>query len=149
MMKPVKNLIISDLMLLFFLSTAYAHDDFAVISLNDNQNSTYGINLVSYSANTWTYRVSELGGRDLTHWSLAIDSCLPYIQAFSADAQLGTDETMADFIGIQWPLSSHFTNGSFSFTLNEHYPAQLTPVLVKAGALYKSHFIIAPACSNR
>ncbi len=71
------------------------------ITLSDNVSSTYRVSFISQVGNTWTYSVTEVSGRDLSHWNLGIASCLDKITSYTPGAQLGFDGSTG-FIGIKW-----------------------------------------------
>jgi hypothetical protein len=119
----------------------------AVINIEDNRNSTFEVTLESVVGNTWTYRVREIAGRDLSHWNLGIANCIDKIIASSpSGAEIGTDGSTG-FVGIKWNVTDSFTNSTFSFTVNGSYPAKSVQALVKAGNTGAQLPIAGPDCS--
>ena len=121
--------------------------DSVTIVLGDSQHSTYDISLVSHVGNTWTYLVEEVSGRNLSHWSLGIASCLDHITAYNPHgADIGRDGSTG-FEGIKWDVSSHFSSGQFSFTLDDDYPEGTVEALAKASNNYATGDIAGPVCA--
>jgi|GEM_PF-3544883 len=111
-----------------------------VVSFDDNQGTnSYLIEFlgVDTDTNTWTYHVTEQDGKDLSHWSIGMETCENHIVDGSFDpsgADLGDDpSTDGTFIGIKWDVTEGFTSGEFSFQLDGNYPIGTVGVLVKAG----------------
>jgi hypothetical protein len=82
--------------------------------------SSYQIVRTSHVGNTWTYTVTGLKGRDLSHWALGgpFTSCLSHITSSTSGAAPGADGSTG-FNGIKWDTKG----GTFSFTLDNNYPA--------------------------
>jgi len=111
-----------------------------VVSFDDNQGTnSYLIEFlgVDTDTNIWTYRVTEQDGKDLSHWSIGMETCEDHVVDGSFDpsgADLGDDpSTNGTFIGIKWDVTDDFTSGEFSFQLDGNYPIGTVGVLVKAG----------------
>ncbi|OUC08963.1 hypothetical protein RY27_05845, partial [Litorilinea aerophila] len=118
------------------------------IELLDNKNSTYEVTMVQKRGNTWTYRVREVRGRDLSHWNLGIGTCLDHIVSTSpGGAEMGTDGSTG-FYGIKWDVSDSFEDAQFSITLDADYPAGTVEVLAKAGTKSKAEQIMGPICDG-
>jgi Flp pilus assembly protein TadG len=108
--------------------------------------SSYSISFISQTNNTWTYKVSENSGKDLSHWLLAIDTCLNKIVTFSpAGAGIGSDGSTG-ISGIKWDLTDKFKSGNFSFTLNAAYPAGEVSAFAKSSTGSNSIKISGPIC---
>lgn len=120
-----------------------------VVELNDNKDSRYEISLESHVGTTWTYRVREVAGRDLSHWDLGIESCLDHIVAHSPSSgyESGTDGSTG-FVGIKWNVDDGFSNGTFSFTLDDDYSVSTVKALAKAGNEAAQIDIVGPDCSE-
>ena len=117
-----------------------------VIELGDNRQSSYELALVARDGNTWTYRVTELSGRDLSHWSLGIASCFDNIMTLDpSKADIGHNAQQG-FEGVKWDTKSKFNTGEFVVTLDDTYPKEKVPVLVKAGNIYAIAAIPGPTC---
>ena len=94
------------------------------IALNDDKDTRFLIEFVSNVGPTWTYRVTEIKGRDLSHWSLIdLDACVSKVIDSSPQATLGQDGSTNTF-GIKWDVDESFTTGLISFTLDDTYPAE-------------------------
>jgi hypothetical protein len=110
--------------------------------------STYDITFVSHVGNTWTYHVEEISGKDLSHWSLGIGTCLDHIVEFSPPgAEIGADGSTDGFMGIKWNTPEAFSSGEFSFTLDGDYPEGTVEALAKAGSTYATGDILGPVCA--
>lgn len=123
--------------------SAYAVD---ILIPNDEKQSTYAVNLVSHVGKTWTYSVSQVQGRTLSHWVLGINNCLSNVVSSSPTAdQIGTDpSTDAKFVGIKWNTAG----GTFSFTLDKEYAETTLQAFVKTATVYNTGNITGPDCSK-
>ncbi|UCD49840.1 MAG: PEP-CTERM sorting domain-containing protein [Phycisphaerales bacterium] len=125
--------------------------DTTTIDLNDNKGTTIRIDFLGRDAleTTWTYRVTELSGRDLSHWDLGIDCVLPDLQGWQPTSgfEAGKDGSTG-FYGIKWEVSDGFSSGDFSFTLGHVHPIGEVEVLAKAGNTFASGFIDGPVCGG-
>lgn len=112
----------------------------------DSKQSTYAVNLVSHSGKTWTYKVEQLKGRELSHWVLGINNCLTNVVSSSPRAdEIGTDpSTDAKFVGIKWNTEG----GTFSFTLDKEYQEKTIQAFVKTSTVYATGNIVGPDCSR-
>jgi len=113
---------------------------------NDVKQSTYAVNLVSHVGKTWTYSVSQVQGRALSHWVLGINNCLNNVVSSSPKAdEIGVDpSTDARFVGIKW----NTTGGTFSFTLDKEYAETTLQAFVKTATVYNTGNITGPDCSK-
>lgn len=113
---------------------------------NDAKQSTYAVSLVSHVGKTWTYSVSQVQGRTLSHWVLGINNCLSNVVSSSPKAdQIGTDpSTDANFVGIKW----NSAGGTFSFTLDKEYAETTLQAFVKTATVYNTGNIVGPDCSS-
>jgi len=115
-------------------STVLEGPSSTTITLGDG--SEYEVSLVSLVGNTWTYHVTEVSGKDLSHWNLGIGSCLDNITDYSPrDGYDAGIDGSTGFTGIKWDVEESFTEGDFSFTLNGDYPAGTVLAQAKAGSL--------------
>ena len=102
-----------------------------IVTLGDG--SEYEIYLESHVDNTWTYSVSEVSGKSLSHWNVGIQSCM------DKDAVVGSSPTgdvkdgSTSFKGMKWDVNESFTQGTFSITLNGDYPETTIKAQAKAG----------------
>ena len=129
------------------LLAANARAAATTISLNDDRNTTFTVELVSHIENTWTYRITEEQGRDLSHWTLGIECLLDQIESYTpaGGVEIGTDGSTG-FAGIKWNVPDAFGNGLFSLTLDEDYPQGTVPVLAKAGNRFATGAVAGPDC---
>jgi hypothetical protein len=119
-----------------------------VIDIDDNKNSSFTVELFSHVGSTWTYEVTEVRGRDLSHWNLGIVCVLDHIQSYDpTNGEIGTDGSTG-FVGIKWEVSTAFSSGFFSFTLDGDYPEGDVPALVKAGNDHNTGMVRGPVCTN-
>ena len=99
--------------------------------------SSYDISLESHVDNTWTYRVKEVSGKDLSHWVLGVGNCA---KVLSDDTPTNTQfgglgpDGSTGFYGVKWNTDDGFNNALFSFTLDDDYPEATIDVLAKAGS---------------
>lgn len=119
------------------------------IDLNDNKDTSILVEFlgVDTPGTTWTYRVTELSGRDLSHWNLGIDCVLPDLLDWEPNGgfEAGKDGSTG-FYGIKWDVSDGFSSGEFSFTLGHVHSIEEVEVLVKAGNNFATGFIDGPVC---
>jgi hypothetical protein len=94
--------------------------------------------LESHVNNTWTYRVKEVSGKDLSHWVLGVGNCAKVLSdGTPANTQfggLGPDGSTGGFYGVKWNTDGQFNDALFSFTLDGDYPEATIDVLAKAGS---------------
>jgi hypothetical protein len=91
--------------------------------------------------------VTEVSGRDLSHWLLGIVTCVDpsHIVSATPGYSVGYDGSTG-FTGIKWDVNDPFTTGVFTFTLDADYPAGTVEVLVKAGNTFATGDIRGPIC---
>ncbi len=105
----------------------------------DNGNGTY----------TWSYRVTEVSGKNLSHWTLGLCMDLAKVFAYTPDASdsgiesidFGTDSGGTFITGIKWNVEDDFDNDGdedddervFTFTLNMAFDVGPVPVGTKTG----------------
>lgn len=132
-------------------STAFAcGDDHGVmIELRDNKDSAYRVTLSSLSDRTWTYRVREERGRDLSHWGLCVDPCVyQHLTGISpAGYEIGYDGSTG-YYGIKWELNDAFKSGDFSFTLDGDFAPGRVGIVVKGGKNHRVVSYVGPTCSE-
>lgn len=156
-MKTTRNLTLAILLSLALLLGATVPAamaaDTVIIELNDRQMSSYEITLVSHiithTANTWTYRVTELSGKDLSHWTLVLGDCIDHIVSYSPTqgAEIGYDGSTG-YYGIKWNVNDNFTSGEFTIVLDGNYGETDIEAVVKAGRNHESGTITGPDCSG-
>ena len=110
--------------------------------------SSYAISYVGQTGNTWVYEISEVDGLDLSHWLLDINPCLAHVVSSTpGGATLGADGSTGAS-GIKWTVNSAFTSGTFSFTLDNSYPAGLVHAYAVAGTGSGAVSIRGPICDG-
>jgi len=94
---------------------------------------------------SWTYRVREIGGKDLSHWNLALDPSHIIEDGTTPGYSLGVDGSTG-FYGIKWDVGDSFEVGEFTIVLDKHYLGNCNSagVLIKAGKKPDTDAIIAP-----
>ncbi len=124
--------------------------DTGVINVNDNKSTKYEISLVGVSGTTWTYRVKEMGGRDLSQWNLGIVNCLDKITSYSPSSGYASGlDSSTGFVGSKWVVPTSFADGTFSITLNGNYAKGAVQVLAKSSKNDQAQTNIAgPNCSQ-
>ncbi|HEC84727.1 MAG TPA: hypothetical protein ENI48_05740 [Thioploca sp.] len=129
--------------------------DSVEIAISDEDK--YQVSLVSHEDNTWTYRVQENSGKDLSHFVLGVGNCAKVVNnnepSNTTYGGHGRDGSTG-FYGIKWDTSGGFSNDQFSFTLDASYPEGEIEALAKAGskksgAGHAKGKIIGPDCSPR
>ncbi len=116
-----------------------------------NNFSTYEIGFISHSGNQWTYGVCEKSGKNLSHWTLSMPSCVTsssehHISSYTPSAggdidsvDIGPDPSInnqdpnANLLGIKWNTAGGFTSGVFTITLDNNYAEGSVDVAAKAG----------------
>lgn len=118
------------------------------VQLADGQDSSYGITYLGQTGNTWSYQVDEIRGRDLSYWLLNINTCLSNIVSYApGGAAIGVDSA-TNKSGIKWDVSSDFASGTFSFTLDDSYPAGTVRALANAQTTFGTVSIRGPICDG-
>jgi len=102
-----------------------------IITLGDG--SQYDISLQSHVGNAWTYSVSEVSGKSLSHWNLGIKACMDKGAVVSTSPTGDVKDGSTDFEGMKWDVDESFTSGTFSITLDADYPETTILAQAKAG----------------
>ncbi|MCC7146297.1 MAG: hypothetical protein IT443_07605 [Phycisphaeraceae bacterium] len=119
----------------------------ATLKLNDSKDTQFKISFTSVVGTTWTYKVEELKGRDLSHWLLELGACLDNVVTFKpSSADIGKDGSTG-YYGIKWNVSEDFKSAYFSFTLDNAYEPGTLTVLAKASTKYATADIYGPDCN--
>ncbi len=130
-----------------------AGPDSVIIGVNEGADK-FRVSLESHEGDTWTYRVEEVEGKDLSHWVIgrsgANYSCEGKVLGSSPGATGIGQDGQRPFYGIKWDVSDGFSNDTFSFTLDADYPATTVDVLIKTGGSQQTNTgqIIGPDCSG-
>jgi hypothetical protein len=106
------------------------------------------INGVIPPSNTWCYAVTQLSGKDLSHWILLV-GCLvdpPGEDHIVSSTPPGTEgcDGSTGYCGVKW--DAPFPGNTFCITLDGIYPAEMIDVLVKTATFYNTGSIAGPAC---
>jgi Flp pilus assembly protein TadG len=117
------------------------------IEVDDKKTSSYGIRFVGRTGNTWSYEVNEIEGHHLSYWLLNIPSCMNKIVGSTPNGTIGTDSN-SQRQGIKWSVNGSFTSGTFSFTLDDNYPAGTVEALASPGSSYGTVGIRGPICDG-
>ena len=117
------------------------------VQLSDNQSSSYGITYLGQTGNTWSYQVNEIGGANLSYWMLNIDTCLNQVVSYTGGASIGTDGS-SGLAGVKWGVNGDFSTGTFSFTLDDSYPAGEVSALANSGSEFGTVAIRGPICDG-
>ncbi|OUD15336.1 hypothetical protein [Thioflexithrix psekupsensis] len=113
------------------------------VSLPDNKNTTFAIEFVSNVGNTWTYKISYVAGRDLSHWMLVLPNCKDKYVSYTEGAEIGKNPAVAgDPVGIKWNTKG----GTFSFTLDQAYAAVPVQAIAKSSTNHGAGSITGPSC---
>lgn len=121
-----------------------------IISIDDNKNTSFSVQLVSVVGTTWTYEVKELSGRDLSHWNLGIPCVINDIDSANPSSGFSTGiDGSTGFHGIKWDVKDNFDSGLFSITLGSVHDYAWVDALVKAGRGSAVGKVIGPVCNDR
>lgn len=147
----MKTLIIS-LIVFLFLAVGYTVTKAAypevVVTLTDG--SSYGITFLGVNDKTYSYNVREISGKNLSHFVLELPFCLEkeaFVSWTPVDGVLGHDPTTGGD-GIKWNTESEFTQGIFTFELDEQYAVGEVDVYFKAATMVNSGKILGPLCES-
>jgi hypothetical protein len=121
--------------------------DRVTVELRDNKGSQYEVRLVEQSGRTWSYSVREVSGRDLSYWSLGIENCLSHIEGYNPGGALLGPDSLTGFQGIKWAVNNSFSEGVFSFTLDNDYALGSALALINGSGNVAATAIAAPDCS--
>ncbi len=132
-----------------FAGNAYAALDSVTIPLNDNKDTTFSITLDSHVGNTWTYTVSKVKGRDLSHWDMIVPACQNKISSATSGVSYGQDGGSFDAaLGNTWVIKWNTTGGTFSITTDKNYATAEIEVLAKSGTKSARGTIDGPNCNS-
>lgn len=111
--------------------------------------STFDIELVSHGGGSYTYQVSEVSGKDLSHWLLEFGLCAEHlVSANPAGYETGVDGSTGR-TGIKWNVPDGFTTGVFTIQLDADYPIGPTTVVAKAGNGFATATVDGPVCVDQ
>jgi hypothetical protein len=116
--------------------------------------SIFSVQLESYEAETftWTYRVEELAGQDLSHWDLIIPCPLEESSIVDFDPANGFETPFDGATGtsgvVKWNVGSGFESGLFSLTLSEDFPEGDVEALVFVAGGFNTGTVRGPVCES-
>jgi len=138
-------------LLMVLLSATSVSAGPTTISIPDNKGTAFSIDFLAVTNGgfTWNYQVTELSGRDLSHWNLIIPCVLDDLTASQPTSgfEAGFDGSTG-YTGIKWNVSDNFTSGDFSFTLDTIRVEGTVPAIVKAGNYFNFGFVPGPTCGD-
>lgn len=111
--------------------------------------STFDIEMVSHGGGSYTYQVSEVSGKDLSHWLLEFGPCAEHLVSASPPGyEIGIDGSTG-YTGVKWNVSDEFTSGLFTIVLNAEYPIGPVTVVAKAGNGFATATVDGPVCTDQ
>lgn len=110
--------------------------------------SSYRIELVFTDGKVWTYKITELYGRDLSHFTIGIPSCVESIVSTDPEATAIDLDPTTNITGAKWDLTNEFSTGLFTIILDDYYEQQIVDVAFKAGNDFAIGITYGPNCSN-
>lgn len=126
-----------------FLGMANGCEEFraglATVNLGDGDTSRYDITFVEKVGDTWTYHVRKLWGNDLDWWALDLPACDGKFVSTESAAYAGSQ--------LKWTLPAGFTEGTFTFQLDNDYVTGPVPVSVGAGGSTTTAELTGPDCN--
>jgi hypothetical protein len=150
-MKKALSILSAILLVAMMVNSAHA----ITIGLGDNKNSTYNIDMTGQTNDTWSFSVSKLQGRDLSHWSVGFLYEGSYIDmrnfvdtsASTSGVQVGVDGSTG-YQGIKWDTQG----GDFTVKIDyDKFAAQYDvskvslEVMAKSGTKFNTGSITDPA----
>jgi len=116
----------------------------AFTAAQDDKESAYKIEFMGKSTNTWTYKVTGVKGRTLSHWSIGMGNCAGHVNSSpDSDGSVKVDGS-TPFVGLKWNTEG----GTFSFTLDGNYEAGPLKAMAKTATIFKTGAIMGPDCSK-
>jgi parallel beta-helix repeat protein len=115
---------------------------------------------------TWNYKVTEVSGKDLSHWVLGLCMDKDAVTGWSPEAGAGIEnvelvypDPTTHLSGIKWDVKDDYNGDGnadgdvleFSFTLDDVYPVGTTEVGIKTGGKDNktaTGFIAGPHCGD-
>ncbi len=125
-----------------------------LIELHDNKDTAYQIDYLGTTGNTWSYRVTEIEGRNLSHVDFLLNCFFDdgsqlweHVTTYSPTTgfEAGKDGSTG-YYGIKWNTDDSFTSGVFTFTLDDDYKLGEMEVLSKGGPNFELGTIAGPSC---
>jgi hypothetical protein len=143
---------------LFVVTTAQAGDSVNVsMPTNNPAVSEYNIALTGQSGKSWTYTVSWVRGKTLSHWDLSLGSCLNSVTSISgggtkqpdgdpskASPASGATAGVKSSPLIKWDT----TGGTFTVTMDKVYEKTDLPVVAKTATVYNTGVVSGPDCTK-
>jgi hypothetical protein len=155
-MKKSKTIIVLCFMLALatpvFAQTQDDCDNNTTIELSDGSEFSVEFIGVDTAGTTWTYRICEVIGKDLSHTDIiGIEACIDHIISTNPESvEIGYDNSIkeATIIGVKWEVTDGFDCGEFSITLDDTYETKSVEVLVKAGTFWGTGSVCGPNCDR-
>ena len=109
------------------------------ICLDSRGREAYEISFIGVTYNqdgtsSWTYRVEELRGKDLSHWNIGLHPDMDVMPGTTAGYDFGVDGS-TDYFGIKWDVNEGFSDDTFTVVLDRWYVGADTVdgILAKGG----------------
>jgi hypothetical protein len=97
-------------------------------------------------SDTWCYKVTELSGKALSHWVLAVECLVTpenHIIGSSPPGTIGQDGSTG-YWGVKW--DAPFPGNTFCIILDDEYGAAMVRVVVKTGGGHGVGYLAGPDC---
>lgn len=143
--------------MLMSATSVYAGDSVNVsMPTNNPPVSEYKIALTAQSGKSWTYTVSWVRGKALSHWDLSLGSCLSKVTSTgggslqpsgdpsNASPTTGANSSVKGSPLIKWDT----TGGTFTITMDKVYAKKDVPVLAKTATVYGTGVVSGPDCAQ-
>lgn len=111
--------------------------------------STFDVELVSHGAGSYAYQVSEVSGKDLSHWLLEFGLCAEHLVSATPDGYETGPDPSTGYVGIKWNVNDGFTTGLFTIQLDGEYPVGPVTVVAKAGNGFAMATVDGPVCTDQ
>ncbi len=115
--------------------------------------NTFDFEFLGVSGNTLSYEVEEIGGKDLSHWSLVLSDCIAAmidLDNSTAGYEVGPDNSTSGQQAIKWNFDDGFSYGIFEISLfgeeGVDWAIGTTDVIAKAGPSYGVGEIAGAEC---
>lgn len=126
------------------INPVWAQGD-TIVLLGD---SAYRIELIFTDGKVWTYKITELYGKSLSHFTIGISSCVESIISTEPEATAIDLDPTTNVTGAKWDLMDEFSTGLFTIILDDYYEQQIVDVAFKAGNDFAIGITYGPNCSN-
>ena len=110
----------------------------------------YKVVLDSHVGNSWTYTVTEITGKSLSHFVIGLGGCILQgdinTELTTPDWQWVNPDPTTGVRGIKWNTDSAPTSFTFTLALNRDFVAGPVPVAGKGGTKFSIAYIAGPSC---